>query len=185
MLLIFALLATIFVGCLYAYVQVKIVAMRDDTADALAAVSEARLDQGKETELINLYQSRASDWARIQTFFVSNDRPLSFIESLEALGKAASSSLVISSISSDSGNAKSSVRTGTVSAHIEATGSWNSLMRTLKLVEVMPFQINIDHVRFDTSVLEGETASKHSWKLGFDIKAATFASSSLASDTTK
>ena len=180
-LLIFAFIIMIFLAALYGYIHYRTGELLIEAADMRDQASVSQLSVGREADVIKLYESNSDDWARLPTFFVSANEPLSFIETLENLGKMASSTVAISSINTTPGTSKTSVKSGSVSAHIEAEGSWQAVVRTLKFAEVMPFEVTIDHVRFDALAPTSASSTKHNWHLSFDVKALTLAGSTTPS----
>ena len=152
---------------------------------AVTAQNVVASEQGnkqKAKTLTSLASSTASDREMLLTFFISSDDIVSFITAIESLGPKSGSTLNITSIDADQMVGAPAGKIGKARAHVDAHGSWSSVMRLLDLAEVMPYAVTISHVRLNSS---GATAkSNDAWSLAFDIQVSIIAPTT-ASSTTK
>jgi len=178
MLLFLAVMVLIFVGAIYAYIYT---AIGDSVARAVEARSLIIADSASQVEqniFKQQYQTTANDWARLSGFFVPSDSVITFIKALESLGPTAGSTVNISAVDADNLDKASAGTQGTAHAHVEASGSWSAVMRTLSLAEDQPYGVQISNVRLASSgnasgnVGAREKNTAHIWNLSFDIKAA-------------
>jgi len=160
-LLILAVAVIAVAGSLYVYMFYATAASVDRANVARAVVLREKADQSQEKSLVVAASTTESDRSRLASFFVPADNVVSFITALESLGPESGSSVSIASISSDSLS---------VAAHIDAHGSWLSVMRALSLAERMPYAVSISNVRMDESGT-GAGSKSHAWSLSMDIKA--------------
>jgi hypothetical protein len=126
----------------------------------------------KEKEIIKTYSTTIKEREDLKKSFVPADESLVFIETLEAIGDKTGSKIVISGLDTKESEA-TTTPFGTISAHIDAVGSWNAVWKTLKLVELMPYISVISNIRLDTSISNTGSGSNN-WKLSVDIKSKTF-----------
>lgn len=167
-LLIFAVAVTLVVGALYGYMfqATSVSVTRAGLARDLVIGEEN--DQAQSKSLSNLIQSTATDRAKLNSFFVSSDNVVTFITDLESLGTESGSVLSIASINTDIQAGATPGTTGHISAHINAHGSWDSVMRLLDLTENMPYDASVSHIELDNngaSVKSGQT-----WSISFDVQ---------------
>lgn len=103
----------------------------------------------------------------LSSFFVAEDGPVSFIENLESLARAAGVDVNIDSLSVD---AWPNDRFEKLSVRLEAVGAWSDIYKFLILTENMPFVLNITRVLIsedtDTS---GKSSGKWKLQTSFDV----------------
>ena len=169
-LLILAVAVIAVAGSLYVYMFYATAASVDRANVARAVVLREKADQSQEKSLVVAASTTESDRARLASFFVPAGDVVSFITALESLGPESGSAVSIASISSDSLTAAAAGTVGSAQAHIDAHGSWSSVMRVLSLAERMPYAVSISNVRMDESGA-GAGSKSHAWSLSMDIKA--------------
>jgi hypothetical protein len=169
-LLILAVAVTAVAGSLYAYMFYATASSVARANSARDVVALEKADQSQEKSLIATASTTESNRARLASFFVPADSVVSFITALEALGPESRSAVSIASISSDSLSGKASGTIGSAQAHIDARGSWSSVMRALSLAERMPYAVSISNVLLDESAASAGSKN-HMWSLSMDIKA--------------
>jgi hypothetical protein len=141
--LILAVAVTLLVGALYAYLYwqvnvsvVKAVAARD------IAHTQADL-KAREKDMVRLYESTAAERQQLGGYFIPSDATVQFIEAVESIGPISGSVLELSSINADDlKNTKPGTR-GTVQAHVEASGPWMAVYKTLLFAERLPYKVTI------------------------------------------
>jgi len=167
-LLIFAIVILLVVISLYGYMYQATGASVDRARTAIDFVASEQGNSSKAKVLSNLASSTLMDRNRLSTFFVSSDDIVSFITAIEALGPASQSTVVITSIDADPLTNAISGAIGHAHAHIDANGSWSSVMRLLDLAEQMSYIVSISHVRLSNG--SSDLKSANTWKLAFDIQ---------------
>lgn len=165
--------AIVFAVCVssYVYMHTNMSRLIDRTAVARNSVLSEMTKKGYAKELSNLYERTKEERGRIRSFFIGEEKAVTFIESLESIEKKSGSEMTIASIESDKPKEDGAV-IGSVKARVEANGSWVSIMKTLKLAETLPYEINISKVRLDSSGL-GTASSKKEWRISFNIEASS------------
>lgn len=168
-LLVLAIASAAVVCALYAY-MFHVVSASVSLADAArnAALSEKE-DQSRDKSLVATASTTALDRARLASFLVPAEDEVLFITALESLGPQSGSSVSIASIAADSLSGAPSGTIGSAHAHIDASGSWPSVMRALSLAERMPYAVSISGVSLNASA--AGAGSHHTWALSFDIQA--------------
>ncbi len=168
-LLILAIVVTLVVGALYAYMfrATSVAVMR--AGDARDIVASEQSDQVQAKGLAALVASTAGDRDRLTSFFVSSDSIVSFITALEALGPQSGSALSIAAIDTDTPANAAPGATAHVHAHIDAHGPWSSVMRLLALAQRMEYAVVISHVKLTAG--ESDPKIGNIWNISFDVQA--------------
>ena len=180
-LLVLALAVAAVVAALYGYMRY---AIGSSVSRAILAREIVRLkdaDKSRADEVMQLYQSTAADRARLSGFFIPADDVVSFIEAVEAIGPQSGAALTLSSIGADAPSKPAPGAFGSARAKVEAHGSWQAVMKALKLAESLPYDITIDNVRLDGSLQPSGRGTIHSWSLSYDLSASLVASSTVPS----
>ncbi len=182
-LLIFAMTVTLVVIALYGYMFQTTSVSVTRAGLARDIVLSENNDQTQSKSLSVLLDSTTVDRARLNSFFVSSDNVVAFITSLEALGTQSGSTLTISSINTDVPSSAPAGTTGHVSTHLDAHGSWASVMNLLNLSEHMSYDASVSHVTLSSNSVDPK--SPHTWSISFDIQALLMVPSVSASSTTQ
>jgi hypothetical protein len=185
-LLIFAFSVAVFVTGLYFYMYRSIGSLMAKTSTLRSAAAAGAVNKERERSFLEAYEATASKWQKLPDFFVSADRPVDFIEAIEALGGQSGAKVSLVSIDASEPNITAVGTKGTIRAHVSAQGSWQEVMRTLALVETLPYQISINNYRAvlggtsgaEMAVVNNKEAnikkeSKRNWNLTFDLEAVT------------
>ncbi len=184
-----AIAVTLFVASANIYMHHVVFVSLEGAVAAHDSIVSENADNSQQAAIQSLYQSTAADRAKLKSFFIPGSRVVSFLETLEALGPQAGSTVTLSSIAADSLDSAPSGTLGTAHAHVDVKGSWQAVMRTLMLAETMPYKTTIDNVQFDVSVSAGDLKSdakatdaaavpKRSWSLTFEVSAPILATGS-------
>lgn len=92
--------------------------------------------------LMELLKKRAHDLERVRTLFiVDHERPIAFIEAMEALAERTGASI---KLTIDSNNRDAKI----LGLHAVITGSEANVQTMLRAVELVPYQISIDELAF-------------------------------------
>lgn len=172
--LIMAFIATLIAGGVYAYVYRTVEHSTEQTNAALEEVIREQYRKDHEKSVTELLKHTEGDRTKIATFFVPDDRVVEFIEHIEGIGPMAQAEINLGSINADDLTAAAPGTIGHINAHIDGRGSWSSVMKALKLIENLPYQVRINNLRLDASGLEegsktSESARASSWRIGFDV----------------
>jgi hypothetical protein len=137
-----------------------------NTRDAFIAVADAQGNESKYKELAKTLAATKSDTDSMAQVLVQSDQIITFIESIEKVGIITHASVSILSISADDLSTAATSTTGVARAHIQITGSWQAAMRSLHLVESLPYAISMNNVRVAVN-------AKKLWTIDFDITTLT------------
>ena len=112
--------------------------------DAIAEkIASREQDRVKANHVGTTLKKRASELARINGLFVSKTQPVNFIEDLEAIGRATGSDVKVAA--NEAGDS-----TDMLVFHLTASGSSSGLRRMVRLIELMPYEVVIDDVSYQT-----------------------------------
>jgi hypothetical protein len=134
------------------YIGVYDVEINDGTAK-LEAINAERTST---RELAMLLNERSDDMARIKGIFVDPERPIRFIESVEALGVTTQCEVLLNIVGVDT-------TTHEMRFHFDVSGSEQDLFRFLELLDLMPYVMHVERVEVElagvrdaTHVVEGK-----------------------------
>jgi hypothetical protein len=150
---------------LYIYTQYSIHAA---VRRAVAGRSGILIEQGEinqKKSLAEIYSATLENRGKISDLFISANDAVSFIESVENLGLRAGSAASLSAVSTDEAAGPFTK----IKAHLEASGSWSEIMKTLLLAETLPFQASLSNARLNESGLDEKEKNGRNWHLSFDI----------------
>lgn len=185
-LLIAALSILLFVIALSGYMHYEVGNMTAKARDARVILANQESDTQKDLSVREVFDESSADRAKLPTYFISDAKPVAFIESIEGLGKDAGSALTFSGLAADDLSSSPLNTVGTVRASIDATGSWNAVMKTLTLAETLPYIARIHDVRLDTSISPlGTKADKRQWHISFGIDAGLIHAAKSSAVTTQ
>jgi hypothetical protein len=177
-LLIFAISVTLFVSALYGYIYFLVHTTADRAVLARDIVRAEALTKDQEQKLAVAYDATVADRARLGSFFIPYDSIVLFIESIESLGTQAGSTVTLTTITSDPLDGAPAGTLGNIHAQVDAHGSWESVMRTLQLAELMPYNSVLRDVRLDSSSVTVGKEVKRVWHLSFVMDVSTIATPS-------
>lgn len=120
----------------------------------------------------------------IDSFFISKDGVVDFINSLDTLGKQYGVTLNIGEVTSEVDLKVKDDFKETLKLRLDASGSWNSVMNFLTALENLPFRIKVDQVSIglasasdkllfvnasSTGTELRKPGSKEEWKASYNI----------------
>jgi uncharacterized iron-regulated membrane protein len=138
-------------GYIFIYYSVN-----DQSAATAKAESDVTTEQGaavRQQNIVDSLAATADDRALVNSFLLSPDGTVAFIEKVEGISQGSGAAVSLASISADSAS---------VYAHVNIQGQWSNMMRAMHLVENLPYSIGMDNVRVS---LQGKGA----WSEDFDI----------------
>ncbi len=152
--------------CLYVFIYNKAESQIANTKDAFLAVADAQQNESKYKELSKTLASIKPDVDNATSVLIPSDQIISFIEAVEKVDSVTRANVSIVSIAADDLSNSPASTTGSVRAHIRIVGSWQSAMRSLHLVEALPYAISTNNVR-------AVSDAKKTWTIEFDMTAMT------------
>ena len=129
-------------------------------SEVQAASKQALQAKDMKTE----YGSTVADRALLPSFLVSQDDAVPFIDAVEAIGSSTGASITISSLSSAIGDSSHKVVTATISM----SGAWASVIRSIEIIEDIPYAISIKDLHMD-AFSDSSKSSNIQWTAGLDI----------------
>ncbi len=162
-----ALSITIFVCVLYGYLHYSIGTSLDRALAAREAVKKEQLYKDQKQNLTDMYTQTTKDRSSLSLYFVADDKKVAFIERIESFGSIAQAKVTLSGIVADD-LATSPVGTlGRISMHVDTVGSWEAVMRVLKLAETLPYKSSVSAVRVDYTGMTDGKNPKGEWRGSF------------------
>lgn len=172
---------------LYVYMYHKTALLGDKVLAVRETIATEEKGQSASKNLLALSDSTAEARGKLPSFFVPADDAVAFIQAIESVGNVTGAPISISSITSDNTERSTPGTVGKISAQVSTTGSWQAVMRSLELVESLPYKSDINHVTMSiVDIVDDKgTGSRSAWVLTFDVTALTLARAKLTepSDT--
>ncbi len=140
----------------------------------------------REEDTASVYTKTAEERARLGNLIISQEKVVDFIQSVEKIGNDVNVQIELSAITREPVSTETAF--GYFKGHIEARGSWANVMRSLMLIENMPYSISLSNFRltqssesFSTELpVKGSTGSlgtkgsgQKTWSLSLDIRVLT------------
>ncbi len=147
----FAVLAMSVAG--YAFIYYSVNQQSASTAKAEIAVATEQATAVRQKSIVDSLRITAEDRSTINSFLLTTDGTVPFIEKVEGIGSQSGATVSLVSISADA---------TTVRAHVNIQGTWGSVMRAMHIVENLPYSISMDGVRI---TIQGVGT----WNEDFDI----------------
>ncbi len=166
-LLIAFLMCVITLG-IYSYMYYSVNAATDRTSVARDIIKSNDFDRLNAEKIIKLHESTVDQRSNILKHVIPSTNIIAFIETLESVGSEAGSTLKLSGVSGVTQKDTAPSGMGLFHAHIDATGSWSSVMQTLMLTENLPFVTLIDSVSLD-NVLSSDNKGPRTWHISFNV----------------
>ena len=138
-------------GYVFIYYQINL--QITQTASAEQLVQDQQRFTEQQQHIVASLTATAQDRASIDSFILSTDQTLPFIDVVEGLSSVAGAQVTITSISADASN---------VHAHISIRGPWTNTLRAMHLVENLPYSISISSISL---TLQGNSL----WDEEFDM----------------
>ena len=157
LMLFLGLCSVIATGLGYFYVYDSVIVNSQKKA-ALIREIEIDFDNKKNEQFLSdVNKATEQDRTKLANYFISEDRVLDFITSIENLEKISSTTVVLSSLSND--NTSSRIRVS-----IDIKGGWSNVKSALALIENLPYSINIDNIN-----LSSDSTGK--WNMVLSVRA--------------
>ncbi len=164
--LIIAAIITLLVGSVYAYMYIEVDSQSTAAISTLADLTSEQASKDHEKVLSTLYTTTAVDRDRIVKQFIPYDQAVSFIEQVEGIGRATGADVSITSIDQTDISSAPAGTIGTITATIDAHGSWEEVMSTLRYAENLPLSVTARSLQLERIGGRGS-----SWRVGFKLEA--------------
>jgi Tfp pilus assembly protein PilO len=141
---------------------------KTQSAAAASLTSAIDLGQQKNSRLSSLRATvKDTDGKRqqLETFLLSSDTEIAFIEQMESLAKNSGLSAKTNNVSSIAGEAN---LTKVFKMQMEVTGSWSNIMYLLDQVESLPYGVRVIGVSLNRQSAGGKSAGS-AWVATFEI----------------
>jgi hypothetical protein len=168
-LLVLAITVLLVVIAVNFYMRQKVSVSVDHAVLARDIVLAEQQNVANEEGLSQIYKSTADARSRLRSLFIPSDKAVALIEALEGIGTQTGATISLASIAADNLDASAPGSVGSVNVQMSVRGSWPAAMRTLKLVETLPYPISIGTVSLASS--GAGPSSKREWQISFGIKA--------------
>jgi len=169
--LILAASVTLLVGALYLYMHYQVnISVSKATAAREVAQKEGAYKE-KEKDVLKMYQATVAERAQLAGYFIPADKTVDFIEAVESIGPISGGSLLLSSIEADPLDVTKPGTQGKVHAHVEAHGSWVSIMKMLMFAERLPYKVTINNIHIAYEGTGDTKNASREWRLSFNIEA--------------
>ncbi len=165
----------------YWYVYKTTVSQAQKHSFLVKEIENNELNNKEEIKLLQLSSSTMERRAMLSSYFISDDKILDFIKSIENVEKDSSTEVTLSGI--DAGNQIDSANksTGHVKVHVLVKGDWVNVNKALSLIENLPYSIYISNVSLRSLAVDVTTIDKKSttvtkksiWEMALDVSALT------------
>lgn len=187
-LLIMSILAFIVSVTAYFIMYKNIVKQGSVTSKAHAELQYQNEMKKHEEDLVQLYNNSEKDRQNINSIIISEDKIVDFIEAVENIGKQSGVEITISSINKENKDSKDAKLKNfnignTITARVDAKGSFASIMKSLVLLENMPYQVYLNNILITTDATDSvgngdinvpikkKTSTNNKWSLSLQVKA--------------
>jgi hypothetical protein len=164
-LILLAFASIIISAAVYWYVYGTVIKQAETYSKDLA---ENSLDSGKkvnEKEVAKMYADTILGRAQLANAVLQDDKIITFIESIESIEQNTSLDINISSISNDDLSSSAKGTFGHLKVHVDINGSWSDVMRSIILIENLPYSLSVDNIHLQFS----KDIKKVQWKASLDI----------------
>lgn len=168
-LLILAVAVLLVVVAVNFYMRQKVGVSVDHAVLARDIVLAEQQNVANEQGLSQTFQTTVAARSRLHELFIPSDKAVELIEALEGIGTQTGAAVDLAAIAADNLDASAPGTIGSVNVQVTVTGSWSAAMRTLKLVETLPYPVTIGTVSANSS--GSGAAGKREWRIAFSVKA--------------
>ena len=131
--------------------------VRTLVADVAVAAEEANVlsAQNKNTQTIRrVVRDTKNERAELQTYFVSEEELVAFLEELEVISTHTGSVITVQSVSAQKAIDKDDLLVP-LALSLRASGTFTQVVHTLALIETFPKVLNLERVSFTQSANDG------------------------------
>ena len=179
-LILFAILATALAVGVYVILYKTILTQAAQSFQISYELSQENEKKQHEQDLASIFAKSADDRERNDHSLISQAKIVSFIEMVESIEKQANVKLELSNLHNDDVITDKNPITY-LYAHVDAEGTWTNVMRTLLLLENLPYASIVDDVKIlritelsSTSVSSSKKAPPApTWGLSVNLRVLT------------
>lgn len=143
-LLLIGLGSAIFASIGYWYVYNSIVVNAKNKIMVLNEIETNNKNRENENALIEIGKKSEIERKNLPSYFITEDKILDFIDSVEDIERISSTTMNLSSISKDESSDH-------IKVNVEIKGEWSNVRRGLSLLENLPYSINIDNMNLSNT----------------------------------
>ncbi len=154
--IVYLIVSTIFLlgaFSLFGYLFYNVRAESQSVSELSAQIEQLSNEESTSSTLKHSVAVTEGDSSKLNSYFVSSDNVVSFINSMEALGVNVGSDVSTTSI--DPGKDSS-----TLTFNIVAKGSFSSVSRFVTLLENVPYQVRIQKLDLEKNMADIKTLQK-------------------------
>ncbi len=178
-LLIIGLALVVATGFGYWYVYKIVISQAEKWSQLSQEIKNNEQYNKQEAKLLNISSSTLDRREKLFSYFVSDDKILDFIKSIESIADYTSTQVVLSAITAEDLSDKEAGSTGHITIHAEVKGGWVNVNKALVLIENLPYSLSIKSIRLNTATInevatdKKKATSVNAWSLSLDISALT------------
>lgn len=188
LLLIFAIIVTLIVGSIYGFMYYRVESSAQKIIKNQAQIDSATLAKEREKKFLDTYKATANKWTSLQDLYVQSDEVVNFIEKIESIGPLAKTEFNIANLDADNMDNAPFGKEGKIRMHITSKGGWEEVMKSLALVELLPYKLSVNNVKassYKNQQTQGKnTVTKIVWELSFDLEVAMLSVNTASSTST-
>ena len=165
---IFALVTVLLVVSIVMYV-IFFINIKEKNKNISSIVSEIDLVVKKEVRLKsvkNLIKETEGDHIKLNTYFITDDKVVDFIENIENMAKDVGVDIEVVSVYvndiKDDSIQKNNI-SELLRLSIEMSGKWSNIYHFVSLVEKLPFKIDILNINLE-NMYNGDNENPENWK---------------------
>lgn len=136
----------------YGYFFYTIIAENEKTSLLRGEIELREKEENRSLSERNLIRGTEEERQTLNGYFINSNSIVSFIERLEALGRASNVGMTLSSVDIDKN------RKNVLKINLRVSGSFQGIYYLISLIEAMPYEIEVN--RFSLSRSAGQTFTK-------------------------
>jgi len=133
----------------YAFFQYHVMQEARRSADLAHKIDATVKSAVRAAETSDTLEALAADEAAIQSYYVTPDQIVPFLERIEETGRSIGSAVEVTSVSDKPGS------DGRITLSLRIIGSFDAVLRTLGAIEYGPYDSRIASLTFDTPATGG------------------------------
>jgi hypothetical protein len=180
-LLIMGLLTLVISSTGYWYVYKTTIKQAQKHSFLVREIENNEANNREEVKLLELSSSTMEKRAMLSSYFISDDKILDFIKSMENVEKGSSAEVTLSGIDAGESQTDGEKVTGHVKVRALIKGDWVSVNKAVSLIENLPYSINVSSVTLRSLAVDVVTTDKKSttvtkkniWEMSLEVNALT------------
>ncbi len=168
-LLVLAILTFVLTVALYVYMYIAVNSQTRRTVVAKDIQKVQKLDQKQIQDLEKIFAHSEPAREKLSSLFVTKPDIVKFIEDIESIGLSTGAKIELTSVK-ETKEENSDV--SKLSSHVQASGTWAQVIKTLIYIETMQKVVALDSVRMNTSSVSVDKDGKTNpgtWSLSLNI----------------